>query len=527
LSVVLGIAQSSTIAGQTVSQNVVHSLSSTAASAALTVTGIYYSGNGTSGSNVIARNLVHSLSIASASPSSQMNGMRLSGFFSAQNNMVRVGVDGNGTGTAGASNVNGIFDGSGTAHGFYHNSVHVGGAQTSGTSNTFAFTGTAVNNTRDFRNNIFVNARSNSGGTGKHYAVQYGGTTTNPAGLTSDNNLLFVNGSGGVLGSYNSADLATLAAWQSATGEDAASVNEDPLLVNAAGTAATVDLHALPGSPANNRGTPIAGVTADYDGQARSATVPDIGADEFISNNADLGALVLSGAALAPVFASGTTGYTTTVTNAVTALTVTPTLADINAAVAVNGASVTSGTASGSIGMSVGTNTVTVLVTAQDGVTQKPYTVSVTRNTVLQDWAAANGVSSDPDAIGANGLANLLNFAFGMSPTAGFSGEITFDGNFGAGGTIRNNGQPITMLEPAPNGVDFRVLYVRRKDYANAELTYSVEFSPANLTPWTTSAAVPTVLADDGAYQIVSVPFPPFIGGKKARFFRVRITLGP
>ena len=132
-----------------------------------------------------------------------------------------------------------------------------------------------------------------------------------------------------------------------------------------------------------------------------------------------------------------------------------------------------------------------------------------------------------PNLIGANGVSNLLNFAFGMNPNGAGSGVLVFNGTFGAGGTIGANGQPITMLEAITNGVDFRVLYVRRKDYVNAGLTYTVEFSPANLAPWTESAAVPAVLADNGTYQVVSVPFPPFIGGKKARFFRVRTTLSP
>ena len=76
----------------------------------------------------------------------------------------------------------------------------VGGTQTSGANNTFAFNSTGTTNARTFQNNIFVNARSNSGGTGKHYAVQYGGTTVNPPGLTAGGNLFLASGTGGVLG---------------------------------------------------------------------------------------------------------------------------------------------------------------------------------------------------------------------------------------------------------------------------------------------------------------------------------------
>jgi hypothetical protein len=75
-------------------------------------------------------------------------------------------------------------------------------------------------------------------------------------------------------------------------------------------------------------------------------------------------------------------------------------------------------------------------------------------------------------------------------------------------------------------GIDFRALFVRRNDYAASGLTYTPQFS-AILNTWQDSATVPTVLADDGTYQIVSVPYPSFIAGKKARFFRISVTKAP
>jgi hypothetical protein len=35
------------------------------------------------------------------------------------------------------------------------------------------------------------------------------------------------------------------------------------------------------------------------------------------------------------------------------------------------------------------------------------------------------------------------------------------------------------------------------------------------------------VLADDGVNQIVSVPYPPLVGGQQAKFFRIQVTLAP
>ncbi|MDZ4403704.1 cadherin-like beta sandwich domain-containing protein [Prosthecobacter sp.] len=278
---VYGILQTATTAGQTVSQNIVHSLANTAVSAAVSVTGIYFSGP-TSGTNVIARNLVHSLAVSSTSTSSVVNGMYIgAGMFNAQNNMVRVGINAAGASTAGASNVRGIYDnGTDAGRNFYHNSVHVGGAQSSGATNTLAFTSSGSSNARAFQNNLFVNARSNSSGTGKHYAVNYGGTIVNPTGLTAGGNIFFVSGTGGVLGFYNSADRTALAAWQTATGQDVTSAVVDPLFVNATGDATAVDMHLQASNPAEGSGLVIAAVADDFDGQIRGSLTPaDIGAD--------------------------------------------------------------------------------------------------------------------------------------------------------------------------------------------------------------------------------------------------------
>ncbi len=97
------------------------------------------------------------------------------------------------------------------------------------------------------------------------------------------------------------------------------------------------------------------------------------------SNNANLSALAINAGTLTPVFASATTSYTASVANAVSTLTIAPTTADNGATVKVNGTTVSSGSPSGALALSVGANTITTVVTAQDGTTTKTYTVTVTR----------------------------------------------------------------------------------------------------------------------------------------------------
>jgi hypothetical protein len=298
---VLGIGQSSTVAGQTVSQNIVHSLANTAATTGdVIVNGIYFAGS-TSGTNVIARNLVHSLAVASGSVFSALNGMQFDGgTFMAQNNMVRVGLGANGNSTAGLCTVRGIFDASASeGRNYHHNSVYLGGMQTAGASFTIAFHSIGSSNVRTFRNNIFVNARGNGGtATGRHCAAIYGGTSVNPFGLTADGNIFHApnTASGGVLGIYDGPDRTTLAAWQAATGQDATSGVGDPLFINPTGTAATVDLHLQASNPAEGQGIPIAAVTDDFDGQTRSSLTPaDVGADAgAFTRSSDIFAPVIS-----------------------------------------------------------------------------------------------------------------------------------------------------------------------------------------------------------------------------------------
>ncbi|PBI77762.1 hypothetical protein A9993_23110 [Rahnella victoriana] len=99
-----------------------------------------------------------------------------------------------------------------------------------------------------------------------------------------------------------------------------------------------------------------------------------------VSTDATLSALSLSAGSLSPTFSSGTTSYNASVANSVTSITLTPVTTDSTATVKVNGTSVISGSASGAIPLSEGSNTLTVTVTAADGTTTSGYSVQVQRN---------------------------------------------------------------------------------------------------------------------------------------------------
>jgi hypothetical protein len=162
----------------------------------------------------------------------------------------------------------------------YFNSVYVGGTGVNDASSTFAFLSNATTGTRNYLDNIFSNARSNGAGTGKHYAIALSGLT----GATSNRNDLHAPGIGGTVGlSPGPADQATLIDWQTATGQDAASISAGPQFIDPNG-AAPGNLHISGASPCVGNGTPAGGVTTDIDNDLRNPSTPDIGADEATSS---------------------------------------------------------------------------------------------------------------------------------------------------------------------------------------------------------------------------------------------------
>ena len=97
-----------------------------------------------------------------------------------------------------------------------------------------------------------------------------------------------------------------------------------------------------------------------------------------LSVDATLTSLVLSEETLSPSFASNTTSYAASVGYGVEKVTLTPTLSDSNASVSIDMTTVATGS-SHQVDLAVGTNSIQVVVTAQDDRTLTTYTITVTR----------------------------------------------------------------------------------------------------------------------------------------------------
>ncbi len=244
-------------------QNTISNLSNTYNStvSATVVVGLSYSGF--LGVHSVMNNSIHSLS--AGNEGALLIGLNsLIGDVTIANNFITLSP-------SVACNVRGILDAHTTSTNLklYFNTVYLGGTINS-TATSAAWWSNNNTANRNVRNNIFYNARSNTG-TGKNYAIYLNYSTIGT--LTLDYNNYFANGTNGVLGFFNSADVATLADWKTAIGQDANSLNSNPVFAGT-GTVATDYKPA-----AILIGATGTGITADF-GNATRAALPTMGAWE-------------------------------------------------------------------------------------------------------------------------------------------------------------------------------------------------------------------------------------------------------
>ena len=300
-----------------ISSNVIHTLRSTGTAGSCSFTGLQLTGS--TQSNVSAtKNFIHSMKADNAG--NKLNGILVSGNYNIVNNMVRLGVDENGSDITTSTSINGMNVTSGSDN-LYFNTILVAGSNVgTGSDSSYAIRSTNTAGTSIFRNNIFANTRLSGTSTGKHYSMTFAGTTPLPVGLTLNNNNYYTINQ--PLAFYNSADQNSLTAWKTAVGLDANSLSEAPVFVAPSGTNSTVDLHIIPGTQTlmESGGANISGYATDYDGDARPGPAgsvnggglkSDIGADEFDGSlfPVDMGVQVL----VAPLGTCATSGKTVTV----------------------------------------------------------------------------------------------------------------------------------------------------------------------------------------------------------------------
>jgi gliding motility-associated-like protein len=115
------------------------------------------------------------------------------------------------------------------------------------------------------------------------------------------------------------------------------------------------------------------------------------------SSNASLSNLTVSNGVLTPSFGTAAYRYFTVVDNTVNQISVTPTLADATASIMINGQPAVNASQSGLVSLLVGDNIITILITAQDGITQLTYTLTVHRATAPDAIKPNNILSPNGD----------------------------------------------------------------------------------------------------------------------------------
>ena len=135
--------------------------------------------------------------------------------------------------------------------------------------------------------------------------------------------------------------------------------------------------------------------------------------------------VILSAGVLAPYFDSTITSYAVRVPKATSTITVTPTLSDGGAAIAVNGNPAASNSPYGPISLPTGTIPISITVTASDGISTKTYTILVTRLSAIEEWRqtwfgtiANAGIAADLAAPDGDGIGNLLKYGLVLPPRA-------------------------------------------------------------------------------------------------------------
>lgn len=289
------------------SGNLIHGLYAASGTVQSRVVGLLLAVGGASATH----NRIHHIAMAEQAGSGEVIGLQLaSSGLTARNNMISLGKDVLGAPLGYGIRLIGIRE-NGFDTRVQHNSVLVFGAPSAGDQITAAFDSLQGSPSRFFQHNIFANQRSNTGGTGRHYALRFDSariSTTNAA-FISNFNALHAPGTGGRIADFLGTDLPTLGAWQAFSGQDAQSVDVDPQFLS------SDDLRLAATSPLRGLAPLLPEVATDIDGAARpgpdqavdpgahevdgpAAAATDLAVLELVSPRA--GGFALPGAAFVP-----------------------------------------------------------------------------------------------------------------------------------------------------------------------------------------------------------------------------------
>ena len=360
---VIGINIDAPTGNQIVSQNTISNLTYTNTGVSAIVTGIYFNGSG--GANLVERNFIYLLKNASSITSAIVNGIVAnSGTTTYQNNIISFNYNT----TTSAAQIVGFNDGGGTNF-IYQNTISLSGRSLNLSSVQDVALNTTSGNSRNIRNNIFANARTDYGA---HLAVNISSSTNLTIGYND-----YVGALTGITPDPNSVIIS-------------------PAFANAAGTSYTDFIPAATTLTGTN--TLLVSIPLDIDGTSRC--VPTMGAQENSSVPATPGSI--SGA-LSPC--AGINGQTYSISAVPFATTYTwtvPTGWSITSGLGTISISVTVGSAGqdGTITVKAGNSCGTSAASSLSVTVNSPPTCTITGGNAAvcvgstTTWSAATGMTS-------------------------------------------------------------------------------------------------------------------------------------
>ena len=356
----------------------------------------------------------------------------------------------------------------------YNNSVNLGSGTFAGNSSgtlSAAFFADATVTGLDLRDNIFASNLDNTvTSTDKTYAVATA-ATTNALFTTINYNDYVVSGTPGFVGLLNGVDRLALANWQTASGQDVNSLTVDPLFTSAA------DLHISNMSPVINQGITIAGVTMDFDGDARDAT-PDIGADEIVVANTPptitpVGVTRQEGSPLS----NSTIANVTDLESGNGAVVVTVTTANPSNGVTISNIVNTGGVITADVVAACGAANATFTLQASDGTLTSTGTlnVTVTANTAPTLSYNNASVTSGGSIIASPATGPTDN---GTIPSIVLLSQGTYTGTI----SVNNTTGVVSFSSAAPNGM--HTIRIRATDNCGlmTDTSFTLTVSPGDVT---------------------------------------------
>ena len=213
----------------------------------------------------------------------------------------------------------GIYVSGGTNANLDFNTIYLN-ASSSGTLFGTTCIYASATTTVDMRDNIMVNTSTPIAATGFVTAYRRSSNILTSYASTSNNNLFYA----GTPGTYNlimydgTNSYQTIAAYKTAVGptRDAASFTENPPFASTTGSSASF-LHINPSiaTQVESGGTPVTGITDDFDGNVRNVTTPDVGADEGTFSPLDLSPPAISYTPLPNTATTGDRTLSVTITD--------------------------------------------------------------------------------------------------------------------------------------------------------------------------------------------------------------------